>query len=68
MSCKFCGVDARHPCESDKEASRCANNPDPGLYLNFDASEVAAWIRSRASNSYHENELLKAADLIENNL
>jgi hypothetical protein len=65
MTCAHCNIDARHPCLSRDEASRCGNNDDPGSCLNFDASDVAAWIESRA---YGDEDLLKAAEFIRNRL
>lgn len=66
--CRYCNVDARHPCTSNAEAARCPNCRDPGLYLDFKAKEVAAWIRSNASWSDETDALNAAADLIEKQL
>lgn len=65
MSCKYCSVYPRNPCRSSAEASHCPNAPDPGMYLELDAKEVAAWIRYQASG---DQELMAAADLIERKL
>lgn len=61
MSCQYCGVFSRHPCQDRPEASQCPNNSHRGLYMDFKASDVAEWIRANTS----DEELLKAADLIE---
>jgi hypothetical protein len=66
MTCQYCSVSARHPCVSRQEAAQCGNNDSPGSCLDFNAKDVAAWIRYNARSD--EKDLLNAADLIEERL
>lgn len=63
-TCKHCGVFSRNPCDSLPEAARCGNNDDPGSCLEFNAKDVAAWIRSNTT----DDQLLAAADKIERHM
>lgn len=67
MSCSYCSVFARHPCESKKEASHCPNNENPGLLMDFSAQDVAVWIRGHAAwrSGADQQRLLDAAKVIE---
>lgn len=61
-SCGFCGTWSRNACDSRSEASTCGNNHNRGSYLDYNAQDVAAWIRA---NSMGDKDLDLVADLIE---
>ena len=64
FSCAYCSACPRHGCDDEEEASRCPNQDNKGMYLNFDAKDVSEWLRYNASMYEGEDILLSAADAL----
>lgn len=64
MSCKYCNVDPRHPCRSDREASTCGNVDEDmqGSYIDLDKDEVLKWLRYRVGSNNVAKEAIRTLE------